>query len=52
MLFPLTPGGFGRLLIATSEPAAERRIPGQDEALPDYEAVSATARRFGCELLD
>ena len=52
MLFLLTPGGFEDLVRATSEPAPERRIPGEGEGLPDFETLSTTVRRFGCELLE
>jgi mannose-6-phosphate isomerase-like protein (cupin superfamily) len=51
MLFLFTPGGFEDLLRATSEPAAERRIPGEHEAVPDYDALPGTVERYGCELL-
>jgi len=51
MLFLLTPGGFEELVRATSEPAAERRIPHEGEGLPDFETLPTVVQRFGCELL-
>jgi len=51
MLFLFTPGGFEDLLLATSEPASELRIPAEGEAMPDFEALPGIVRRFGCELL-
>lgn len=52
MLFLLTPGGFEELVRATSEPAAERRIPHEREGLPDFATFPDVVRRFGCELLE
>jgi quercetin dioxygenase-like cupin family protein len=51
MLFLFTPGGFEGLLRATSAPAAERRIPYDHEGVPDFEALPALAKQFGCEML-
>ncbi|WP_244521426.1 hypothetical protein [Bauldia litoralis] len=51
MLFLLTPGGFEELVLATSTPAVERRIPKDGDAMPDFEAIGAIEQRFGCELL-
>jgi mannose-6-phosphate isomerase-like protein (cupin superfamily) len=51
MLFLFTPGGFENLLRATSDPAAEWRIPTGEEGLPDFETLHETVARHGCELL-
>lgn len=52
ILFLFTPGGFEDLLRATSDPAAERRIPVGDEGMPDVEALPGIARRYGTEMLE
>jgi mannose-6-phosphate isomerase-like protein (cupin superfamily) len=51
MLFMFTPGGFEQLLLATSVPALERRLPTEAEDTTDYEALPSIVTRFGCELL-
>lgn len=51
MLFLFTPGGFEDCIRATSEPARERRIPRDGEGMPDMDALPATVKRFGAELL-
>lgn len=51
MLFLLTPGGFERLVLAMSEPAASRTLPAPPEREPDWEQVAAIANAHGCELL-
>jgi mannose-6-phosphate isomerase-like protein (cupin superfamily) len=51
MLFLFTPAGFEKLLLATSEPALERRIPTKDEGMPDFETLPDVVQRYGCELL-
>lgn len=51
MLFLFTPGGFEDLLVATSEPAREKRIPRDSEGWPDPETFPGIAARYGCELL-
>ncbi|MEX2551748.1 MAG: cupin domain-containing protein [Actinomycetota bacterium] len=51
MLFLLTPGGFEELLLETSAPALELRIPVEGEGMLDLDALPEIARRFGCELL-
>ena len=51
MLFLFTPGGFEDLLLATSDPAAELRIPVGDEGMPDFGTLPDIAARHGCELL-
>jgi quercetin dioxygenase-like cupin family protein len=50
MLFICTPGGFERLVMDMSEPAASRTLPPPAEP-PDMEWVQAIARKYGCELL-
>lgn len=52
MLFLFTPGGFEHLLRATSEPAAQLRIPNEGEAMPDFRQLPAIVQRYGCELLE
>ncbi|QDZ00499.2 cupin domain-containing protein [Nitratireductor mangrovi] len=51
LLFLFTPGGFEGLLMETSEPAGEFRLPLEGEAMPDFETLPATVRKYGCELL-
>lgn len=51
MLFLLTPGGFENLLRATSEPAAEARLPHEGEGMTDFEALPEIVQRYGCEIL-
>jgi quercetin dioxygenase-like cupin family protein len=51
MLFLFTPGGFEDLVMATSEPARERRLPAENEGWPDMEALPSLVKRYGCELL-
>ena len=51
MLFICTPGGFEKLVIAMSEPAASRTLPPPPEGPPDMERVAAVAAANGCELL-
>jgi quercetin dioxygenase-like cupin family protein len=50
MLFICTPGGFERLVMDMSEPAASRTLPPPGEP-PDLEWVQAIARKHGCDLL-
>ncbi len=52
MIFILTPGGFEDLLMATSEPAAQRTLPPPAKSEPDWERVATFARAHGCEMLD
>ena len=52
MMFLLMPAGFEGFVRATSEPAPERRIPKEGEGMPNFGTLSATAQRFGCELLE
>lgn len=52
MMFLFTPSGFENLLLATSEPARELRIPHDGEGLPDFETFPAVVQRFGCQLLE
>ncbi len=51
MLFICTPGGFERLVIAMSEPAASRTLPPPSGVEPDRERLAAIARAYGNELL-
>lgn len=51
MLFIFTPGGFEKLLIATSDAAAELRIPNEGEGMPDFDTLPEVVQRYGCELL-
>jgi hypothetical protein len=51
MLFLFTPGGFEDLVMATSEPARERRLPAENEGWPDMETLPSVVKRYGCELL-
>lgn len=51
MLFVVTPGGFEELLQATSEPAKTLTVPPPSDEEPDYEALMATVRRYGVEIL-
>ena len=51
MLFVFTPGGFEELLRATSEPAQALTVPPPSDEEPDFEALMATVRRYGGEIL-
>ena len=51
MLYLMTPGGFEKLVIGMSEPAASRTLPPPSDAEPDWEQVAAVAAANGCELL-
>ena len=51
MLFLFTPGGFENLLQATSDPAAEFRIPKEGEGMPDFDTLPEVVQRYGCEIL-
>ena len=51
MLFLFTPAGFEEMILATSDPATERRLPGPDEGVPDFDALPNVVQRYGCELL-
>ena len=51
MLFLLTPGGFEDLIRASSVPAKALRIPTEQDAIADFEALPAIALRYGCEML-
>ena len=51
-LFLFTPGGFEEAVIATSEPARERRLPAEDEGWPDMATLPSVFQRYGCELLE
>ncbi len=51
MLYLFTPGGFENLLRATSEPAAEARLPREGEGVPDDDKLLEIVKRYGCEIL-
>ena len=51
MLFICTPGGFEKLVIAMSEPAASRTLPPPSGVELDQERLAAIARAYGNELL-
>lgn len=51
MLFICTPGGFERLVIDMSEPAATRTLPPPVHEPPDMGWAQAVANKHGCELL-
>ena len=50
MLFLLTPGGFEKMILATSEPAGSRTLPPIGPP-PDFEGLARLVTEFGCELL-
>ncbi|HUG15336.1 MAG TPA: cupin domain-containing protein [Thermomicrobiales bacterium] len=51
MLFIMTPGGFEKLVIGMSQPAASRTLPPPSTEEPDWERIAAVAAANGCELL-
>lgn len=51
MLYLMTPGGFEKLVVGMSEPAASRTLPPPSDLEPDWERVAAVAAANGCELL-
>ncbi len=51
MLFICVPGGFEKLVVEMSEPAASRTLPPPPEGPPDMERVAAVAAANHCELL-
>lgn len=51
LLFIMTPGGFEKLVIDMSEPAASRTLPPPADVEPDWEHVAAVAEANGCEML-
>jgi quercetin dioxygenase-like cupin family protein len=52
MLYLFTPGGFEKLVLATSEPATSRTLPPPSDEMPDMERLMAIAREYGNEILE
>ena len=50
-LFILTPGGFEKLIMATSEPARARTVPPPSDEMPDIARLQAIVAPFGGEIL-
>ena len=51
VLFILTPGGFEKLIMATSEPAQARTVPPRSDEMPDFARLQAIVAQFGGEIL-
>jgi quercetin dioxygenase-like cupin family protein len=51
VLFILTPGGFEKLIMATSVPAAARTVPPPSKEKPDVARLQAIVAEFGGEIL-
>lgn len=51
VLFLLTPGGFEKLIMATSEPAKARTTPPHSDEMPDFARLQAIVGQFGGEIL-
>jgi hypothetical protein len=51
VLFILTPGGFERLIMATSEPAQARTVPPPSDEMPDIARLQKIVAQFGGEIL-
>jgi mannose-6-phosphate isomerase-like protein (cupin superfamily) len=51
MLFIMTPGGFEKLVIEMSRPAASRTLPPPMTEEPDWAHIAAVAAANQCELL-
>ena len=51
VLFILTPGGFEKLIMATSEPAQARTTPPHSDEMPDFARLQAIVAQFGGEIL-
>ena len=51
VLFILTPGGFEKLVMATSEPAQARTVPPLSDKRPDIARLQEIVARFGGEIL-
>lgn len=51
MLFIMTPGGFDRMVIEMSTPAANRTLPPPSNEEPDWAHIAAVAAKYGNELL-
>ena len=51
VLFILTPGGFERLIMATSAPAQARTVPPPSDEMPDIARLQKIVAQFGGEIL-
>ena len=51
VLFILTPGGFEKLIMATSQPARARTVPPPSDEMPDIARLQAIVAEFGGEIL-
>src|SRR5450759_4964710 len=51
VLFILTPGGFEKLVMATSEPAQARTVPPHSAEMPDFARLQELVARCGGEVL-
>jgi len=51
VLFILTPGGFEKLILATSMPAETRTTPPPSDEMPDFAKLQAIVGQFGGEIL-
>ncbi|MEA2643123.1 MAG: hypothetical protein QOG08_149 [Chloroflexota bacterium] len=51
VLFILTPGGFEKLILASSEPAGARTTPPPSDEMPDFARLQAIVGQFGGEIL-
>jgi quercetin dioxygenase-like cupin family protein len=51
VLFILTPGGFEKLIMATSEPAQTRTTPPHSDEMPDFARLQTIVKQFGGEIL-
>ena len=51
VLFILTPGGFEKLIMATSEPAKARTVPPRSDEMPDFAQLQKVVAQFGGEIL-
>ena len=51
VLFILTPGGFEKLILASSEPAKARTVPPHSDEMPDFARLQAIVGQFGGEIL-
>jgi quercetin dioxygenase-like cupin family protein len=52
VLIILTPGGFEDMIMATSEPALERKTPPASTKVPDAAHLEATMAKFGVTIVD
>ncbi len=51
VLFILTPGGFEKLIMATSEPAPTRTVAPPSDEMPDIAQLQKIVAQFGGEIL-